>query len=100
MKNVNLIKCPYCGCEYLPGEIYLPDEFLGQPKNVERNLDGKIDTFAGVEQKLTEKFSCYNCNKTFSCTAMIKYVVLKSDEDDFDTDFETPLYKNRISLEE
>lgn len=30
-KKLELIICPKCGREYLPAEIYYPNEFLGKP---------------------------------------------------------------------
>lgn len=41
-----VIKCPSCGCEYLPGEIYLPNVLIGQPKDVERDCMGTIITLS------------------------------------------------------
>jgi hypothetical protein len=32
-----VIECPKCGKEFLPGEIYLPKHFLGQPDSILRN---------------------------------------------------------------
>lgn len=39
---MNKIKCPFCDTEYLPGEIYLPKHFLGQPIDIERDIAGNI----------------------------------------------------------
>ena len=60
MKN-NIIKCPNCGWEYLPGEIYLPKHFLGQPKEIERTIDGKILLHYGTDPDLNEIFRCEHC---------------------------------------
>lgn len=38
MTKYQVIRCPQCGAEYLPGEIYLPKYFLGQPKNVSKDF--------------------------------------------------------------
>lgn len=75
MKDNN-IRCPYCDWEYLPGEIYLPNHFLGQPKDVTRTNDGKIDLYDGLEQSLEETFTCLNCGCTFQVQASIKYATL------------------------
>lgn len=96
----NIIKCPYCNYEYVPSEIYMPNEFLGKPKNVYRDVDGRIEK-ADDEQHLEETFCCESCNKTFKVSAKIEYESEKVDELDFDTDFEDSLYGNdRITLEE
>ena len=36
------IRCPNCGCEYLPGEIYLPNYFVGQPTDIIKNNEGEV----------------------------------------------------------
>ena len=36
------INCPYCNIEYLPGEIFIPNYIIGQPKEIERDEDGNI----------------------------------------------------------
>lgn len=66
IKKDIVIKCPYCNYEYLPGEIYLPKYFLGQPKDIERTIDGKIDIELGLPQDLSEHYICDKCNKPFT----------------------------------
>ena len=36
-----VIKCPQCGAEYLPGEIYMPGSLIGQPDEVVRDSFGE-----------------------------------------------------------
>ena len=44
----NSIKCPHCGREYLPGEIFMPKSFLGQPKNVIKHpTEGSVLAYDG-----------------------------------------------------
>lgn len=74
------INCPYCNTEYLPGEIFLPKHFLGQPKNVERDYLGKILNYEGTIQDLTEKYVCDKCRSIFSVGASIHYTVKKEYE--------------------
>lgn len=102
MENVimkNVIKCPYCGCEYLPSEIFMPNEFLGKPKNIYKNLDGKIESYDGV-QSLEEYFCCDVCNKNFKVAAHISFNSEKYEVLNFDDEYESPLYGDRITLEE
>ena len=40
--NYPIIKCPYCGYNYVPAEIMMPDDFLGKPENIVRDALGKI----------------------------------------------------------
>ena len=99
MKDNN-IRCPYCDWEYLPGEIYLPNHFLGQPKDVTRTSDGKIDLYDGLEQSLEETFTCLNCNKNFKIKANITYETIKNNKLNMSEDYETQKYKDRITLKE
>lgn len=100
-KNKDLtIKCPHCDYEYLPGEIYFPDQFLGQPKDIERTIDGKIAIYDGIEQNLTELYYCEKCNKPFKVKANINFETEKAIEWDLDEEYSSPLYKDRISLAE
>ena len=39
---MKVIKCPYCGAEFLPSEIYLRDYFLGKANTVIRNDKNNI----------------------------------------------------------
>jgi hypothetical protein len=80
-KQMRIIKCPVCGCEYLPGEIYYPKHFLGQPKDVVRDSYGKIIGFIGKSMDDTEKFSCYNCNTCFEVVATTNFQVNLIGED-------------------
>lgn len=78
------IRCPNCRCEYLPGEIFDPKHFLGQPKNIVRNSVGEILGCEGIEQDTTETFTCVKCNTDFKVTAKINFVL----ENEEDTKFE------------
>ena len=73
MKKLNVIKCPHCGRKYLPGEIYLPDAFLGTPKDVFRDEKGDILGFDGNDMDLTETYVCDNCLKKFTVEASITF---------------------------
>jgi hypothetical protein len=95
----NFIKCPYCGYEYVPSEIYYPGDLLGHPKNIYRDIDGKIEK---VDKKasLTETYTCDKCDKMFKVSANICFATSKLEELNFDDDYAVPLYKDRITLEE
>jgi hypothetical protein len=77
-----VIKCPHCRCEYLPGEIFNPTYFLGQPTDVIRNGYGEVLGHMGVEQDTTETFICGKCEKEFKVTAKISYVFEEEEKDD------------------
>lgn len=69
-----IIHCPYCNAEYLPGEIFIPKHFLGQPTYVDRDYTGKIVEAEGLEQCLVEEYTCDKCNSTFRVKATINYL--------------------------
>ena len=72
-----LIKCPHCGAEYLPGEIYMPNSIIGQPDEVVKDSLGKIiyeDYYtADREPNLIESFVCEYCDKPFIIEAIVTY---------------------------
>lgn len=68
------IKCPYCGWEYLPGEIFCPNSVVGQPETVLRDQLGHILYDEYKEDQLPEMdetYVCDNCNKPFIATIKI-----------------------------
>lgn len=67
------IKCPHCGYEYLPAEIYNPKYFLGNPINIVRNINGEILGHEGIEMDQSESFVCENCENIFHVTAKINF---------------------------
>lgn len=75
MNKYQIIRCPYCGAEYLPGEIFLPKHFLGQPKNISKDFTGKILEYEGLPQNLVETYTCDKCLSNFKVIANIIYTV-------------------------
>jgi endogenous inhibitor of DNA gyrase (YacG/DUF329 family) len=102
MKNKNFItiKCPKCGYEYLPAEIFFPKSLLGSPKDIIRDDKGKIEFFNGETMNLHEEFECEECQTLFEVDATINFSCKHNNNIDFDEDYETTIYKNRIKLEE
>lgn len=98
-EQLNTIKCPYCDYEYLPGEIYMPKNFLGQPTDIDKDISGKIICYDGTPQELDETFTCTNCNRKFKVHADIKYSSTKLNTENMD-DYESVKYKNRFVLTE
>ena len=95
----NAIKCPYCGYGYVPSEVYYPDEFFGRPKNIYRDVDGKIEK-VDKKMNLHETYTCDGCGKVFKVSASISFTTSKLEELNFDEDYSAPLYEDRITLEE
>lgn len=73
MKKSTTIKCPNCECEYLPGEIYLPDYFLGQPTNVIRGFENNVLAYDGQPMDLEEEYTCDKCGKKFKVKATVTF---------------------------
>lgn len=73
MRKMNTIKCPHCGARYLPGEIYLPKNFLGQPTKVYRDEKGNILGNDGSDMDLSEAYICDYCNKKFYVEAAVVF---------------------------
>lgn len=88
MAKKTTIRCPYCGCEYLPGEIYYPNDFVGQPHDIIKDEKGQVLGFSGEDMNTTETYFCDMCNKKFTIDASITFrtTPIKDifDEDDFD----------------
>lgn len=74
-----VIRCPFCGSEYLPGEIYLPGSLIGKPVEVIRDSLGKI-IYEDYDRKdnepdTVEHFTCEHCEKPFVVEATVTYKV-------------------------
>lgn len=96
----NLIVCPFCGAEYLPAEIFYPNNFLGKPKNIFKDEYGKLLYYTDTDWDNTETFICDHCNKEFKVTVKYNFTATDSDAINFDDSYETVIYKDRISLNE
>ena len=85
-----VIRCPFCGAEYLPGEIYMPGSLIGQPDEIVRDGLGKIiyeDYYTETrEPDMIERYICDQCNKPFVVEATITY---KTREEEAEKDFST-----------
>lgn len=103
MSNVNkdfFIECPHCGRQYLPAEIYYPDEFFGNPHDVDRYQNLKIESYMGKSMKLDEDYECDNCLKKFRVTAKISFKVDALSKYDMSKAYVTKLFDDKITLSE
>ena len=95
----NTIICPKCGKEYLPGEIYLPKHFLGQPETIIRNSQGQIEDYDGIPMDLEEDFIC-DCGAHFHVTASMSFKVKDLPKYDMSKNYRTSLFEDKIFLDE
>lgn len=83
-----VIRCPHCGAEYLPGEIYMPGDLIGQPDDVVKDAFGRIlyedYSTEDKEPHTSEHFICEYCEKPFIIEATITY---KAKEEAPENDF-------------
>ena len=94
MAKKTTIRCPKCGCEYLPGEIYYPNHFLGRPEQVFRDEEGNVLGVNGTDMDTTEEYTCDRCGAHFSVDASVTFRttlipdLFKDDDEFFDTEKE------------
>ena len=73
MAKKTTIRCPHCGYEYLPAELYYPEEFIGHPYDIIRDEAGNILGFNGKDMNTIENYCCDKCGKSFSIDASITF---------------------------
>lgn len=93
------IICPHCGAEYLPAEIYYPNEFLGKPTDIEKT-NGKIESYLGKSMNPKETFVCDSCFNKFEVTAKISFKTQPIDKYDMSKAYVTPLFEDKLTLDE
>lgn len=79
-----VIKCPHCGYEYHPAEIFTAISFTGKPVDIVRDCLGKIiyvEYEKGKELDLVEHYVCENCERAFQVEATISYKVKEEKEE-------------------
>jgi len=68
-----VIKCPKCGAEYMAGEIYLPEYFIGQPNNIIKGYDHNILSYNGSDMDVEEQYQCDYCDCKFKVSASVTF---------------------------
>ena len=92
--RLSKIICPKCGAQYLPGEIYLPNAFLGQPRNVARDCTGKIVDYSGNSMDLKETYICDKCGCKFGVKAVVQFYTDVKETTNTVQPFRLPLRKD------
>lgn len=95
-----IIKCPVCGAEYLPAEIYIPDSFLGKPEYIDKNLTKHIESYFGKNMDLVERYKCDNCDTMFKVIARVQFVTVEEKDLDFKKPYSTKLNIKKLKLDE
>lgn len=101
MKNLVTIKCPVCGQNYLPSEVYLPESFFGKQKDITRNASGEIEFYLGDDPDYDEEFICESCLSKLKIHANISFNVEVNSGDSMDEDYVTKINKpKKLKLDE
>jgi transposase-like protein len=83
-----VIRCPHCGAEYLPGEIYMPGALIGKPDDIVKDSLGRIlyedYSTPDKEPDMVEHFTCEYCDKPFIVEATTTY---RTREEEPENDF-------------
>ena len=95
-KKITKIVCPKCGCQYLPGELYLPKAFLGQPKNIVKDRWGQILEFDGNSMDTKETYICDKCNTKFIVKAQVQFYTETDEKTDNRNPFVLKLGNKKI----
>jgi len=101
MKDTPMIVCPTCGQEYLPVEVFIPEAFFGNPKEIMKSDSGKVDFVVGDGMDLSERFICEGCNTKLKINAELTFNVEVDDsnsaEEEYISSFNKP---KKIKLSE
>ena len=98
--NRSKIKCPHCGYEYLPAEIFSAKYLLGRPTDIVRTPAGDIDFYLGEEPDLVESYICDHCQTEFSVSCHLTFDIVEGSNYNFDDDYTTkiPQTKKEVNL--
>lgn len=100
IRKFEIIECPKCGREYLPAEIFIPRSFFGHPKDIVRDVYGRILDYEGTSVDAVETYTCDKCNTLFQVRAKIGFITETTKLDNFDEEYSSPIYKNTLFLDE
>ncbi len=67
------IRCPVCGREFLPAEIFFPDDLIGHPTEIIRDTEGHIEFYLGDEPNYDEVYTCDECGAKFVVHATVSF---------------------------
>ena len=97
-RNFQVIKCPKCGYEYLPGEIFIGNAFVGRPTDISRTFDGKILYFDGTTMDTEETYICDHCGAPLKLHAEVTFRANVDSKRDFSNDYTSSLKSKKAIL--
>lgn len=96
-----IIRCPYCEAEYIPSELFYPDDFLPKVFDIVKDEDGHIISYTGDVMNLEVEYCCDKCNHAFKTIASVSFDTKKCEVHDFDFEYSAPLFdRERTELKE
>lgn len=92
MNEIKRIKCPYCGAEYLPEEIFVSGEVFQKPK-VLKDEFGRIEFTDRDDEPCVEEYECDYCHNLFKVTLDMQFStkLMESFTEEFDMAFSDDL---------
>lgn len=78
-----IIKCPRCGREYLPAEIFYPKYFFGEVSDIIKDQNGEIISYRGESINPIETYICDGCQTALKVTARVNFDVEIDEKNDF-----------------
>jgi len=90
-KKIPLIVCPVCGQTYVPSEVFIPESFFGDQKEVIKDNQGKVEFYTGDDMDLEEEYICDGCGTKLKIIADLSFDVIP--EDKFDDEYTVEINK-------
>lgn len=78
------IKCPHCGAEYIPEEIFYPDSVFNKNVKPIRDENNKLILVEEEYFNLEEEFECYYCGCKFKVTGTTNFKTEQIEEKIFE----------------
>lgn len=99
LDKVTTIKCPHCGAEYLPAEIFIGQALIGHPTNIIRDENNQLIHWDGKDMDCYEVYNCDYCFKDFSVTAALRFYT-STTKTNVKEAYKTVIERNNLFLDE
>lgn len=98
MKELVVVKCPICGQEYLPSEIFMPESVFGKQYDITKDESGCIKFYLGDDPDYEEIYVCDSCGSKLKINMKMTFDVEQIDnEEDYETKINKP---KKLNLKE